>query len=288
MQTILNEMNLMDSLLSIMQVERPFDVDALTEPFPAEDVKQRKGRLGKTIDYVKGRRIIQRLNDATDNRWSNLIWWTQKNEGGSYVDSRGEVKEYGPHWCALVTVIIPGMGARTQVGSKAVTGDEEDDIKAAITDGIKKAATLFGVALDLYDDSDEGDSSHTNRAPAQGAQASQSGRGTAQRSQPRQTQTPSGSPPVQPSPPSPASSSAQPAATTQRRTVASTDGNGRFLATQSQRDFIVRLLNERMGLQGEEAAAAVVEMAQAPLEQLTKEEASSLIQQLLQTHPEEG
>ena len=44
---------------------------------------------------------------------------------------------------------IPGLGTRTQIGTAVL--ENADSAKGAVTDGIKKAATLFGVALQLYE-----------------------------------------------------------------------------------------------------------------------------------------
>jgi hypothetical protein len=36
----------------------------LEKPFERDEIKQREGNFGKTLDYVEGHSIIQRLNDG--------------------------------------------------------------------------------------------------------------------------------------------------------------------------------------------------------------------------------
>jgi recombination DNA repair RAD52 pathway protein len=44
--------------------------DLLERPFDAGQIKQREGHFGKMLDYIEAHRVIQRLNDAFDARWS--------------------------------------------------------------------------------------------------------------------------------------------------------------------------------------------------------------------------
>ena len=46
------------------------NLDKLNEHFPPEDIKQREGRGGKTLDYIEVHKVIQRLNDAFAGMWS--------------------------------------------------------------------------------------------------------------------------------------------------------------------------------------------------------------------------
>ena len=43
--------------------------ELLEKLFAPEQIKQRDGNFGKTLDYVEGHAIIQRLNDAFDAKW---------------------------------------------------------------------------------------------------------------------------------------------------------------------------------------------------------------------------
>jgi len=122
------------------------DVKALTEalskPFPKEAIKKREGARGKMLDYVETHTVIHRLIEATDNQWSLSV---------NRLEKQGNVL------VAVVELTIPGLGTRSHIGVQAVAEKSgEDLIKGAISDGLKKAATLFGVGLELYGPDYEG------------------------------------------------------------------------------------------------------------------------------------
>jgi hypothetical protein len=116
----------------------------LEQPFAPEQVKQRKGNFGQMLDYIEGHAVIQRLNDATDGRWSFEI-----TERETFTES-GEVLVLGK--------LTAGDVIKMQFGSSAITRAKEsgeilslaDDFKAAATDALKKCATQLGVGLYLY------------------------------------------------------------------------------------------------------------------------------------------
>ncbi len=45
-------------------------IEALSEQFPAEAIKQRKGNFGSTLSYVDSATVIQRLNEVLEGQWS--------------------------------------------------------------------------------------------------------------------------------------------------------------------------------------------------------------------------
>ena len=47
--------------------------EILEQPFGPEQIKQREGNFGKKLDYIEGRAVIQRFNDAFDGDWSFVI-----------------------------------------------------------------------------------------------------------------------------------------------------------------------------------------------------------------------
>lgn len=119
---------------------------ALGKPFPHGAIKQRPGGRGKGFTYVAGYTIIHRLNDATSGKWD----WEIKSFDFRPLPPTATGKEQ-----SLVvvtgTLTIPGLGSRSGVGVQVVVdGAGEDLVKGASTDALKKAATLFGVALELY------------------------------------------------------------------------------------------------------------------------------------------
>lgn len=137
---------------------------ALTEPqtqmilaaTPAEAIKTRQGRGGQMLKYVSTSYIVKRLNEIFGYAWSfetenitppDLL---SKNlqiivkgkltvfaKGGQGVTKEqfgsAEVKVYGQN--------NPRKGEPIDVG---------DDFKAASSDALKKCASLFGIAADVY------------------------------------------------------------------------------------------------------------------------------------------
>src|SRR6478735_10754706 len=113
---------------------------ALGEPFPRSAIKHRTGGGGKSLAYVEGHTVIHRLNDATGNSWSLEVRSIDSFTLGTRTLLR-----------AHVALTIPGLGTREHIGVQAVEErGGEDLVKGAITDALKKAATLFGVGLELY------------------------------------------------------------------------------------------------------------------------------------------
>ena len=103
-----------------------------------------KVAFGKRLDYIEGHNVIQRLNDAFDGDWSFTLTHHEILKDTDEVIVIGELKAGG---------IV-----KSQFGSSRITRAKEsgdiislaDDLKAAATDALKKAATLLGVGLHLY------------------------------------------------------------------------------------------------------------------------------------------
>jgi recombination DNA repair RAD52 pathway protein len=118
--------------------------EILEQPFGPDQIKQREGSFGKMLDYIEGHAVIQRLNDAFDGSWSFTINQHEILKETDEVIVIGELKA--------------GNVVKTQFGSSRITRAKEggeiislaDDLKAAATDALKKAATLLGVGLHLY------------------------------------------------------------------------------------------------------------------------------------------
>jgi hypothetical protein len=113
---------------------------ALTTVFPDQHWLE-KG--GKRFQYITGGECASRLNDVLGvDGWSFAI-----REQGQITDDvwvRGRLTLHFPGR----TVIREQVGASTLQRGMA----PGDSIKSAATDALKKAATLAGVALYLYDD----------------------------------------------------------------------------------------------------------------------------------------
>lgn len=156
----------------------------LTRPF--DNIEEREGTGGKMFKYVTATDVIKRLNEVFGIAWTFEVLdkeivcssglkfkleesvTTTPNEDGSHT-SKSTRQEYD--YTKPQTVIIRGkltvqdengiFWSKTQVGasdikylqsSPTTMVDFGNDEKAAISDCIKKCATLFGVGLDLYED----------------------------------------------------------------------------------------------------------------------------------------
>ena len=109
---------------------------ALGTPFPKNALKQRAGGGGKPFTYVETHTVIHRLNSATNGEWNFHVRETQW---------RGDLL------IVLGELTIPGLGTRSGFGVQKVSDrGGEDLVKGAVSDALKKCATLFGTGLELY------------------------------------------------------------------------------------------------------------------------------------------
>ena len=124
------------------------NLDVLTRPFLKDQIRQREGRRGKMLDYVEAHTVIARLNEAFAGEWSFRIktYWKEDEE------------------VVVLGLLTAGGQDKQQFGSSSLTRAKGsgspisigDDLKAAASDALKKCATGFGVALELYGRGDQG------------------------------------------------------------------------------------------------------------------------------------
>lgn len=114
--------------------------ELLSAPFAASDISWRRGAYGRDLAYLSTPSVIRRLNEATNNTWDFRL--TRMEWHGTILIAIGELT-------------LPGLGTRTGIGVQRVDDEalrtREDIIKGVASDALKKAATLFGVGLDLAD-----------------------------------------------------------------------------------------------------------------------------------------
>jgi hypothetical protein len=115
--------------------------EILTRPFAADKIKQRPGQHGKTLSYVDISAVIERLNEAFDHRWDFEVVSHQVRDTEVVV---------------LGKITADGV-TKAAFGGSSITLDKEgeiaslaDDLKAAGSDALKKAASLLGVGLEMY------------------------------------------------------------------------------------------------------------------------------------------
>lgn len=133
--------------------------ELLEKPFEPDQIKQRVGTFGNTLDYVEGHAVIQRLNDALEGNWSFEIL-------------RHDILEDNDEVIVLGKLTAEEV-VKSQFGASRITRAKEtgqivslaDDLKAAATDSLKKCATMLGVGLHLYN----GDKSLRERKNSSGS-----------------------------------------------------------------------------------------------------------------------
>ena len=116
--------------------------EILEKEFDPKFIKQRKGNFCNVLDYLETHTVIQRLNDAFESNWSFEVM---------------EYQQMGTEVVVLGKLTADGV-VKQQFGCSKITNNSKtgevvsigDDLKAATSDCIKKASTLFGIGLHLY------------------------------------------------------------------------------------------------------------------------------------------
>ncbi len=153
----------------------PAVTQALGQPLDPELASQRKGRGGRSFDYLEGHVVI-----AQANRIFGYGGWGYELVGDvtlrqvETVDAQtGEVKVTSGY-SAPVRVTVAGALPRTDLGVHPVAEDTLDGhdtaMKGAVTDGMKRAFRSFGVQFGnaFYGDQPQvGNTSTPERVPVQ-------------------------------------------------------------------------------------------------------------------------
>ena len=128
----------------------PAVTNALGQPLDPGLVSQRKGRAGRTYDYLEGHAVIDQANRIFGfGGWGYELVGDVTLRQFENVDTKtGEVK-LTHVYSAPVRVTVPGAPPRTDIGFNSVAEDNADGhetaIKGAVTDGMKRALRSFGV-----------------------------------------------------------------------------------------------------------------------------------------------
>jgi len=118
----------------------------LEKPFEPNQVKQRQGNFGHILDYVEGHVVTSRLNDAFDGNWTFEIVKYRILKDTDEVLVLGKLTAEG-----ITKMAFGSKQIERNKDTKAIIS-LGDDLKAASTDALKKAASLLGVGLYLYSD----------------------------------------------------------------------------------------------------------------------------------------
>ena len=152
----------------------PAVTQALGQPLEPALVSQRKGRGGKSFDYLEGHAVIDQANLIFGyGGWGyELVGDVTLRRIETVNPQTGEVKvEQG--YSAPVRVSVAGALPRTDLGVHPVAEDNFDGhdtaMKAAVTDGMKRAFRSFGVQFGngFYGDQPQvGNQPQPQRVPA--------------------------------------------------------------------------------------------------------------------------
>jgi len=147
----------------------------LEQPFEPKHIKQRQGNFGRILDYVEGHAVTSRLNNAFEGNWSFRIVNHWIFEDTNEVVVLGKLTAEG-----ITKMAFGSMEISRNKDTKAIVS-LGDDLKAAATDALKKAASLLGVGLYLYSDQrpngeiDEGRPEASNKRASSGNEKNQPG-----------------------------------------------------------------------------------------------------------------
>ena len=160
----------------------------LDQPLDSALVSQRKGRGGKSFDYLEGHVVIAQANTIFGyGGWGYELAGDVTLRRVETVDSQtGEVK-VSLGYSAPVRVTVAGAPPRTDIGVHPVTEDNFDGhdtaMKGAVTDGMKRAFRSFGVQFgnSFYGDQQPASAApKPERAPTQARSNGKSGQPPAQ------------------------------------------------------------------------------------------------------------
>lgn len=132
---------------------------ALSEPLDPTMISRRKGRAGRTYDYLEGHVVIDQANRVFGyGGWGyELVGDVTLRDIQTLDPKTGEVR-ISHAYSAPVRVTVSGAQSRTDVGFHAVADETPEGhdtaIKGAVTDGMKRALRSFGVQFgnSLYGD----------------------------------------------------------------------------------------------------------------------------------------
>lgn len=156
-------------MLTIKPLDKEI-VDKLSVGLPQEIIKTRPGGHGKDLDYVSGSTVIDILNNAFGHNWSWAVKEFWREDSIPFYSKNDNSRENGIPQGPIIhclgtltaqfyddngdvaTISKDGFGAKAIVGGQS---DQKDNYKSAATDALKKAASLFGIAAQLYRDENE-------------------------------------------------------------------------------------------------------------------------------------
>ena len=145
----------------------PVVTKALAQPLDPALVSQRRGRGGRTYEYLEGHIVIEQANSIfARGGWGyDIVGDVTLREIETVDPKTGEVRR-GQAYAAKVKVNVPGAPSRTDVGFHAVAEEtvegHETAYMGAVTDALKRAMRSFG---DQFGNGRYGDQSLAGNTP---------------------------------------------------------------------------------------------------------------------------
>ena len=172
----------------------PAVTQALKEPLDPSLVSQRKGRGGRFFDYLEGHAVIDQANRIFGfGGWGYELVGDVTLRRIETVDKQTGEVTVSLGYSAPVRVTVAGALPRTDLGVHPVTEENFDGhdtaMKAAVTDGMKRAFRSFGVQFGnaFYGDQTTASAPQPERVPVQ---ANRNGRAGQAQSNGRSAQAP--------------------------------------------------------------------------------------------------
>ena len=127
-----------------------------TQTTPKEAIRTRQGRGGRILLYTDGAYVIRTLNEAFGHNWDleadneEIFWFNEKP-----FEAKCRVKLTVRIGDTAITKMQYGCQPIEMLSNGTAPVSIGDALKGAATDGLKKCASLMGIALDLYDSDSE-------------------------------------------------------------------------------------------------------------------------------------
>ena len=121
-------------------------IDVLKKKTPASEIKKRQGPGGKMLDYVTIGYVVSQLDEAFQKLWEFEVIDQQVGKTQVWVKGRLTV-----HLAPTFSLKKEAFGS-SDIKSFKTGGviDIGNDLKSAASDALKKAASLLGIASDIF------------------------------------------------------------------------------------------------------------------------------------------
>lgn len=123
------------------------DLTKLNAKFDESLIKERRGSYGKTLIYVETPEYIKRLNDIFEGEWDWSVTTEVAND--NFIVVKGHLRT------GMITKEAFGSAVIKKAKSTGQPINLGDDYKSAASDALKKACSLFGIGLHLWEDEDD-------------------------------------------------------------------------------------------------------------------------------------